>query len=361
MPASKPKQVEARLYLGRDESGRERYEWIGRFPTVKERDAAVMRRRVEREQETAHAKLPAGERITCAQWVDRYLVRYERERKGSSYNTAKSSLARFKADFGDRPLGSVERHEAIEWAERVPPSRVPMVVTLLNAAVDQELLDKNPFRGLGHRTRGRRDEHPPTTEEFDRLLAGCAALGDYAPQMQALLIFGAYTGMRPGELFALEWSDIDFKANRVHIQRRLYRGGLDLPKSNKTRTIALPPPARDVLLRQPTRSGELVFLSKTGKRLSQPVLSGYWAQVLARADLDHDFYLASKHFGVHLLYKLGLSSRAIGAQMGWSEKAVESLLQVYGHIDLIALAEVDALYERNVVPLRSTDGAARTG
>ena len=71
---SKPKQFEGRLYLGRDESGRERYEWLGRFATAKERDQAVMRARVEREQETAHAKRPAGERITCAEWADRYLA-----------------------------------------------------------------------------------------------------------------------------------------------------------------------------------------------------------------------------------------------------------------------------------------------
>jgi integrase len=176
--------------------------------------------------------------------------------------------------------------------------------------------------------------------------------------MEALLIFGAYTGMRPGELFALEWSDIDFKTNRVYVQRRLYRGKLDVPKSNKTRTIALPPPARDVLLRQPTRSGEHVFLGKAGKRLSQPTLSGYWGKVTARAGLEFDFYLASKHYGAHLLYKLGLSTRAIGAQMGWSEKAVESLLQVYGHVDLIALSEVDALYANNVVPLRAAGSDA---
>jgi hypothetical protein len=53
---------------------------------------------------------------------------------------------------------------------------------------------------------------------------------------------------------------------------------------------------------------------------------------------------------VHLLYKLGLSKRAIAAQCGWSEKAVENLLRVYGHIDLIALGEVDRLYEN--VPLQ---------
>jgi hypothetical protein len=45
--------------------------------------------------------------------------------------------------------------------------------------------------------------------------------------------------------------------------------------------------------------------------------------------------------------------------MGWSEKAVESLLQVYGHVDLIALSEVDALYSSNVVLLRA-EGPTQT-
>ena len=72
----------------------------------------------------------------------------------------------------------------------------------------------------------------------------------------------------------------------------------------------------------------------------------------ARAGLDFDLYLATKHYGVHLLYRLGLSQRAIAAQMGWSERSVEALLRTYGHIDLVALAEVDALYaERSDAPV----------
>jgi hypothetical protein len=59
--------------------------------------------------------------------------------------------------------------------------------------------------------------------------------------------------------------------------------------------------------------------------------------------VELDFYLATKRYGVHLLYKLGLLKPAIAAQCGWSEKVVENLLRVYGHIDLIALNEVDAL------------------
>ncbi|HEY1275740.1 MAG TPA: tyrosine-type recombinase/integrase [Thermoleophilaceae bacterium] len=259
-----------------------------------------------------------------------------------------------------RPLGSIQRHEAIVWAESVPPSMVPIVVTLFNRAVDEELIDRNPFRKLGRRTKGRSDEAPPTEEEFDKLLDACAALKGYAGQMRALVIFAAHTCMRPGELFALAWSDIDFKANRVHVARRVYKGSLDLPKSNEERTIALPPAARGALLRQPTRGrvDGLVFASKTGKPLSQPTLSGYWSQVKAAAGLEFDFYLATKHYAVHLLYKLGLSKRAIAAQTGWSEGAVEKLLRVYGHADLVALEEVDALYAK-VVPLRALSGGAQ--
>jgi integrase len=161
--------------------------------------------------------------------------------------------------------------------------------------------------------------------------------------MLALMTFAAYTKMRPGELFALEWPDIDLTANRVRVRRRVYKGRLDLPKSNEERTIALPPPVRYALLELPAMPGyaadePLVFRSKRGLRLTHPTLSGYWGRVLARAGLEFDFYLATKHYGVHLLYKLGLSKRAIAAQCGWSEKAVDNLLRVYGHLDLIALA-----------------------
>src|SRR6187455_454244 len=58
------------------------------------------------------------------------------------------------------------------------------------------------------------------------------------------------------------------------------------------------PQARDALLLLPERDG-LVFRSKTGRRMSQPTMSGYWAQMLARSGLDFDFYLATKHYGVH--------------------------------------------------------------
>jgi integrase len=227
---------------------------------------------------------------------------------------------------------------------------VPIVVTLFNAAMEDELVDRNPFRGLGRRGKGRADMAPPTEEELEQLRDACSALADYAPTMRALITFAAYTGMRPGEIFALEWGDIDFKRMRIRVSRRVYRGQIDLPKSNKPRLIALTPLARDALLTLP-RSGDLVFTSKRGGRLSQPTLSGYWGKVLAAAGLDFDFYLATKHYCAHYLWvKLRLPDRVVKEQLGHVDATL--LRTVYGHGDIGALEEIDAAFGQNVRELR---------
>jgi integrase len=166
--------------------------------------------------------------------------------------------------------------------------------------------------------------------------------------------------MRPGEIFALEWGDIDFEAMRIDVRRRVYKGKVDLPKSNKPRRIALTPPARDALLGLPSRAeGGLVFRSKRGVRLSQPMLSGYWGKVLARAQLDFDFYLATKHYCVHYMHAtLGLPPRVIAEQMGWSLYGVLKLLAVHGHGDIGALEEIDEAFKANVRHLRPVESDA---
>jgi hypothetical protein len=100
-----------------------------------------------------------------------------------------------------------------------------------------------------------------------------------------------------------------------------------------------------------------VFAKKTGGRLAAPTLSAYWRVVRAASGLEHDFYLASKHYGVHLLFKAGVSTRAICTQMGWSEKVVDKLLATYGHADIAALDEIDALYS-DANPTQHAPGSA---
>ena len=59
---------------------------------------------------------------------------------------------------------------------------------------------------------------------------------------------------------------------------------------------------------------------------------------------------------MHRLYKLGLSKRAIAAQAGRTEEDVDAMLRVYGHTDLVALSEIDALY---ATPTHAPDAQRR--
>jgi hypothetical protein len=74
--------------------------------------------------------------------------------------------------------------------------------------------------------------------------------------------------------------------------------------------------------------------------------------VLARAGLDFDFYLATKHYGVHYMkVKLGLPYHDIAEQAGWSEAAVEEMVRTYAHTGIGALDRIRAAAEIQALPV----------
>lgn len=362
MPANKRKSYEGRVFLGRDEDGKQIYQWVGRFPTKRERDDAVARARTERPWENE----PGPDEQTCEVWADRYLERMEsgalrtksgRRYKASSIDTRRSGFRAFCAEFGNRTPGSITRVEAENWAARTSTGKLPSVIALMNDLLRAEVIDRNRFAGLAPRAIGRRDQRPPSEDEMVLLLDGCGALGEaYAPIMRAMFTFGAYTLLRPSELIALDWGDIDLDAGahgRALVRRRFYRGEMDLPKSNKERTITITAPARAALdsllaLRGYYPTG-FVFPNKTGGMLTPPTLTAYWKEVRARSRLEHDFYMATKHYGVwYLKVRLGLPDAAIAAQAGWSERAVTEMVATYAHaVDERRLDEIDRAFERD--------------
>jgi integrase len=342
------------------ENGKQKFAYTtpSHFPTKRERDDAVAELRTKLRLESEQ-KFPLVE-----DYVDRYLAEYERRNKQSAYETQKQRLQRFRKDFEGKTL-DVSRADAKDWVNsegqwsgkpRVTDNQIAPVVTLYNHAIDDDdiPLPRNPFRKLSRRSKGRSEQAPPTEAEFQRLLDSCSALGDYQHMMRALTKFAAFTLMRPSELYGLEWPDIDMDAMRIRKDRRVYKGDVDEPKTGR-KLIALTPPARDALVGLP-RNGLLVFRSKTGRRLSQSGMSGYWRTVCAAAGLDFDFYHASKHYGVWYMWtQLRMSPRAIAAQAGWSLKTVDAMLEVYGHRDVGALNEVDEAFASvpaNVVSLK---------
>ena len=162
-------------------------EWVGTYPTAQAGQGSP--------SASALAHGPAcASSLTCADWAARFLARYSRERKDSSVRhrpLRAQALHSPTSATGRSTRSPASRRSTGPSASR--PRRMPVVITLMNAALDAELIDRNPFRGLQRATRGRSDDAPPTTEELDRIVQACAVHGAYAAQMRALVLFAAYT------------------------------------------------------------------------------------------------------------------------------------------------------------------------
>ena len=360
---SKKKEWSGRIYLARDDEGKQCFHWVGRFATRKARNEAVADERVRLKTEgcKCDACVATGKNqvagggglLTVDAQASRYLADYKRRNKESSWETQTQRLKRFRRDHGDRSI-DIPRAEMKDWfngegeykeSDPVPIGDRQAIVSFYNHAIDDDdvPLAKSPARGFSELYDGRADDPPPTEEQFDQLLLACAALGDYAPMMRAIILFATFELFRPSEVFAVKPSHIDLRRMRVRKVKRLYRGKLDDPKTGP-KTVALVPPARDAIAGL-AMDGDWLFTSKTGLQLIRSTLEGYWAVVLARAALDFDFYHATKHYGVWYMWrKMGMSEPAIAAQAGWKISTVTKMLETYGHGEVGALDEVDAAW-----------------
>lgn len=359
---------QGRIFLGRDDEQKQRYHWVGRFRTKKERDEEVARERVRIEEhgcdcDDCKAMGRKGVASTTApkigHQVDRYLADYRKKNRRSSHDTQTGRLARLKADHGDRAMDAFLRPELKDWIaaegdyedkDPVPVGHIPGIVSFYNwSIVDDEVeMPKglSPARGLSEkRTKGRSEDKPPTEEEFQRLIDACAVHGDYEQMMRATFLFAAFQLARPSEIIEAKESDLDFTRKRFAKSRRLYRGEVDEPKTGKKLT-ALTKPAHEAIAPILPGDGGFILRNKSGDRLTYGSLHGYWEKVLIRAGLDFDFYLATKHYGVWYFWNvLGLDKQVIAAQAGWQESTVDDMLKVYGHGDVGALDKIDKAFE----------------
>jgi integrase len=280
------------------------YEWVGSF-AFKEYGGKREAKKAAEEAERKAMKR-RGKRMTVNQLVELYLAGYSG--KVTSFNTVKVRVAYLTKHLGESYVDDLTPIDAIEWKGKVPAYCLPTATAVFNWANRKWITDKNPFASLAEPSKGRSEDAPPTQEEFAALLEACSVLGSYAPQMRALMRFAFGSGMRPGELFMLEWeprlvthkgitapcSHIDLESQSIHVNWRISQGDIDIPKSNEKREIALTPPAAEALVGHDRRSN-YVFVSKTGKQLSAATLSGYWNLVLAKAGSSSTWYTATKH------------------------------------------------------------------
>lgn len=273
---------------------------------------------------------------TCASFADRWVAEWPRP-AASTRSLYGDAAQRFGAEFGQTPLGEVERISARAWALDVPRNVSKIVATLYEDARNIGLVETNPFSNLRlPRTEKTEEVHPPSLDEYRTLLRSSVLLGGYAAEFRALLTFAAWTGMRAGELQALRWSDIG--RDTIDVRRaRKDDGSYGPPKNGQARTIAYLEPAR-VLDQVPRRDGsDLVFHTPRGRPLDKSNLYYHWSKVRATVGLErqeaglvgvrfHDL----RHMCATQLLELGLDHFAVSVQLGHTDGGALVMAR-YGH------------------------------
>jgi integrase len=288
-----------------------------------------------------------GHALTIADWAETWTTDplYQRPKRSTNLHNAER-IRSFVREHGHLPLKALEgeQGDAIvsKWiAGGRNLGSVPALKTMVNDAASAKagrLVKANPFAGLKlSKGKGRAEEDPPSEEQVAEMLRIASRVT--APGFQAWLQVACWTGMRPGELDAMQWDWVDFESNRIHVREQwnVKERAFSLPKNGRQRVILLTPQAREALLEHPNRE-RYCFVNTRGAHWQPSARHTHWDRVRALMGwLDVDsrvcMYLAGRHFAGWYLYNvLELPAEDVAIQLGHEDGGL-LVRQLYGHRD----------------------------
>jgi integrase len=195
----------------------------------------------------------------------------------------------------------------------------------------------NPWSNLRLRqSRGRKDIVALTESDVHELAdVAQAAHGTYGLEARAMILVLAYTGVRPGELCALRWDDLDAGERELYVRRSLdVTGGEKLPKNGKQRIVTVPPTALTAVSAIPRLlTNDYIFHTVQGRRLSKSSLWYAWRPVriawTASGHRDLDLY-ELRHAAATMLLERGVAHADVAVQLG-HEDGGALVMARYGH------------------------------
>lgn len=193
-------------------------------------------------------------------------------------------------------------------------------------------------------------EIQPLTREQACVLLEASAADEH--RLHALWTLALATGMRQGELLALEWRAVDLAAGLVHVHGTLKRrpkayGGYVVkePKTKRSRrTVRIPPNVVEALRAHKARQArgrlamgpawhdelDLVFANEVGYYLSNDSVYRWFLRLLKRAALPKIRFHDLRHTFATLALAVGVNVKVVSEILGHSTIAMT--LEIYGHV-----------------------------
>lgn len=113
--------------------------------------------------------------------------------------------------------------------------------SVLKSAVRDEFIPRNPVDSIELPRRNRKVVDPFTREEADQIIAWLYENLKWQSKIYACYFeFAFYTGLRPSEIMALRWDEVDTNTQSVHICRVVANGKVcERTKTNRFRVVLL--------------------------------------------------------------------------------------------------------------------------
>jgi len=305
---------------GRDSARRQ----AGGFTTKAEAQRALQNRLAR--------LLPGGraETLTLAEWVEEYLGAHQGERV--TIAKLRWLLGKATAALGEVRLAELSPDQVSAWRLTVPEGHrfetTQALRQVLNRAVNWKLIDDNPAKRVPNPARRCREQRPFDSWQQIRSLA--EQLG---PTHGPMVVFAAATGLRPSELFALEWGDVDRVAGVVQIRRAYANGRVKQTKTRLSRRAvplqAIAAAALDQL--RPREDGPLLFPNARGGYLDfRNFNRRHWKPVQKTVGIEplRDLY-DLRHTYATFALRAGVPVFALSRFMGTSIAMIDLH---YGHL-----------------------------
>jgi integrase len=267
---------------------------------------------------------------TVAELVERYLEQHQVE--PWTLEVLRWKLGKVTDAFGTVKLRDLLPEEVGSWRMRIPEGHrfetTQAFRQVLDAGVRWRLLDENPAKLVPNPAPKR-----PEIRPFDSW-AEVEAIADELGQLGAIATTAVGTGLRPEEWLALEWRDVDRKAQVLHVRRAFTRGRLkEWGKTDRSRRrVPLRTRVLDVLDGIPRRlDSPLVFPATRGGYIDlHNFRSREWLPAIRAAGLEPRRRIYDcRHTYTTMSLAAGVSLFTLSRRMGTS---VDMIDRTYGHL-----------------------------
>ncbi len=212
---------------------------------------------------------------------------------------------------------------------------VQLVHVVCHAAMKQalrwQMVYRNPVDAVEPPRPEKRKMRALDSEEFLRLIAFTAGT-----PIEYLVLVAAHTGLRRGELLALQWQDVDFEHAELHVQHGMVkiRGEviINTPKSGRGRSVPLTSDAAHVLKLLKIKSGgnRYVFAREDGRPLDPSTVSDRFERIAKAAGFEGLRFHDLRHTCASILLENGVHLKATQELLGHSSVSVTG--DIYSHV-----------------------------